>query len=294
MGVELQDRFVTVEGLRIRYLDLGEGPAVLFLHGASLGSSADVFVDNLAQFAKAGFRALAFDTPGFGLSDVPAAQTLESQRNIIPKFIDAIGLKKVALVAHSRAGGFAVQLALGDPKRYSHLVILGTGSLLPPQDEEQLSRHAAVQSRVDRDMAAKEPTKEDVRKLLEADLYDKALVTDERLALRHSRSVGKNFLAHVARQEVEGPRSAQTGMAMHQRLSQLRMPLLMIYGREDRAHAAERAALLKHLHPSMNIHIVDRCKHLVPWDAADAILRLVAPFLKLGAMEPAQDVRTVG
>src|SRR5262245_36741280 len=115
MAFDLEDRFVTLDDLRIRYLEQGEGPVVLFLHGASLGSSADVFVDNIAQFAKAGFRAMAFDTPGFGLSDVPAVQTLESQRNFIPKFIDTIGLEKVALVAHSRAGGFAVHLALEDP-----------------------------------------------------------------------------------------------------------------------------------------------------------------------------------
>jgi pimeloyl-ACP methyl ester carboxylesterase len=143
-------------------------------------------------------------------------------------------------------------------------------------------------------VATKEPTLEDTRKLLEADLYNKALITDERLALRHRRSVGGNFLAHVARQKDEGPRSAQTGTAMHRRLSQLTMPLLMIYGREDRAHAAERAALLKRLHPTMNIHVVDRCKHLVPWDAADAILRLSVPFLKIGALGRAHDVRASG
>ena len=91
--VRPMDKFVTVDGLKLRYIEEGRGPAVLFLHGASLGSSADVFQRNLAPFARAGFRALAFDLPGFGLSDKPAKQSLAQQRNAIPQFIDALRAK---------------------------------------------------------------------------------------------------------------------------------------------------------------------------------------------------------
>ena len=95
-NVKPVDKFVSVDGLKLRYIEAGSGPSVLFLHGASLGSSADVFLRNLGPFAKAGFRAVAFDYPGFGLSDVPAKQSTAQQRNSIPKFIDAAGLGKTA------------------------------------------------------------------------------------------------------------------------------------------------------------------------------------------------------
>src|ERR1044072_8599808 len=139
------DKFVSIDGLKLRYIEAGSGPSVLFLHGASLGSSADVFLRNLGPFAKAGFRAVAFDVPGFGLSDVPAKQSVAQQRNSIPKFIDAAGLGKTALIAHSRSGGFAIQLALEDPSRYSHVIILGTGSLLPLPNEAKGGRDEAVE-----------------------------------------------------------------------------------------------------------------------------------------------------
>jgi pimeloyl-ACP methyl ester carboxylesterase len=276
----LRDRYVTIDGLRVRYIEQGEGHPVLFLHGASLGSSADVFVGNINQFAQAGFRAIASDVPGFGLSETPADQTSASQRDSIPKFIDALGLNSVALMAHSRAGGFAMQLALADPRRYSHLVILGTGSLLPPQSESQVGRYEAVQARVDRQMAEQEPTIEDTRKLLQADVFNHSLITDEALAVRHSRSIGACFAAHVARQADENPGQAASGKPAWQRLTELKMPLLMIYGREDRAHAAERAHLLKQIHPELQIHVVSNCKHMVPWDAANDVFRLAVPFLR--------------
>ena len=277
-----EDKFVTVDGLRLRYIEQGSGPSVLFLHGASLGSSADVFLRNLGPFAKAGLRAVAFDLPVFGLSDVPAKQSVPQQRNSISKFIDAAGLGKTALIAHSRSGGFAVQLALEDPGRYSHVIILGTGSLLPPQTEEQVGKYEAVQARVDKEMAQKEPTIEDARKLLQADTFNHSLISDEDVAMRHSRMIGRNFKAHQERQHQDAPAGApaKPSKPLWQRLTELKMPLLMIFGREDRAHAGERAELLKRMHPEINLHIVNGCKHMVHWDAFNDLMRLGVPFLK--------------
>jgi pimeloyl-ACP methyl ester carboxylesterase len=279
-----EDKFVSIDGLKLRYIEEGSGPSVLFLHGASLGSSADVFLRNLGPFAKAGFRAVSFDLPGFGLSEIPAKQSVAQQRNSIPKFIDAAGLGKTALIAHSRSGGFAVQLALDDPSRYSHVIILGTGSLLPLQTEAQVGRYEAVQARVDKEMAQKEPTMEDARKLLQADTFNHALISDEDVAIRHSRMIGRNFIAHQERQNHEAPAGdsapAKPAKPLWERLAELKMPLLMIFGREDRAHAGERAELLKKQQPQLNLHIVNGCKHMVHWDAFDDLMRLGVPFLK--------------
>ena len=276
-----KDKFVNVDGLQLRYIEEGTGPSVLFLHGASLGSSADVFLRNLGPLAKAGFRAVAFDLPGFGLSDVPAKQSTAQQRNAIPIFIDAAGLGKTALIAHSRSGGFAVQLALEDPNRYSHIIILGTGSLLPPQTQEHVGKYEAVQARVDKEMAQKEPTLEDARKLLQADTFNHSLISDEDVAIRHSRMTGRNFKAHQERQNQDAPAgSGAQAKPIWQRLTELKMPLLMFFGREDRAHAGERAELLKTMNPEINLHIVNGCKHMVHWDAFDDLMRLGVPFLK--------------
>ena len=279
--IKPKDKFVSVDGLQLRYIEEGSGPSVLFLHGASLGSSADVFLRNFGPFAKAGFRAVSFDLPGFGLSEKPAKQSVAQQRNSIPKFIDAAGLGKTALIAHSRSGGFAIQLALEDPSRYSHIMILGTGTLLPPQTEAQVGRYEAVQARVDEEMAQKEPTLEDARKLLQADTFNHALISEEDVAMRHSRMIGRNFIAHQERQNPDARAGgAAPAKPLWERLPDLKLPLLMIFGREDRAHAGERAELLKKLRPEINLHIVNGCKHMVHWDAFDDLMRLGVPFLK--------------
>jgi 4,5:9,10-diseco-3-hydroxy-5,9,17-trioxoandrosta-1(10),2-diene-4-oate hydrolase len=273
------DNYVTVDGLRMRYIEEGAGTPVLLMHGASLGSSADVFIRNLEPLARAGLRPIAFDFPGYGLSEVGADLSLAYQRDAVPKFIDALGLGKVALIAHSRSGGIGVQLALKEPTRYSHLVVLGTGTLLPPLPDDVEGRYAQVAQRVDRQMAVTEPTLEDTKKLMQADLYHTELVTPDELALRHSRSIGKAFETFVARANApEG--GGASGAPLWQRMLDLKIPLLLIYGRNDRAHAGDRAELFKKTHPGLNLHVVENCKHMVPWDAADEVIRLAVPFIK--------------
>lgn len=277
---KFEDKFVSVDGLRLRYIEAGQGPAMIFLHGGSLGSSADVFRRNILDFAAAGYHAIAFDQPGFGLADVPSDHSGAYRRESIPKFIAALGLSRPICVAHSQAGGMAVNLALKHPELFSHVIILGTGSLLPLLDGGA-DASGAVQQRLERRMASKEPEITDTRKLLEANLYHHDLITDEELALRHARSIGSAFEAFTARNDMpEAPKKSDEATPIWQRLKDMSVPMLMIYGANDRAQAAQRVALLKEREPLLDLHLVPDCKHLVPWDAQEQVKKLSLDFLK--------------
>jgi hypothetical protein len=277
--IRIEDRTVPAAGLNLRYLEAGSGHPVIFLHGGSLGSSADVFLRNMPAFARAGFRALAFDQPGFGLSDVSDDHSAGLRRKSILAFMDALGIKTAALVAHSQAGSMGAQIALASPERISHLVVLGTGSLLPPLEEAKEGIEGAAQQRLERRMATHEPTIEDTRKLLEANLFHHDLITPEELALRHARSTGRNFEAFVARSALPSAPKDPTAVPLWKRLTDVTCPMLLIYGRNDRANAYERALKLKEMAPQLDLHITPDCKHLVPWDAQADVERLTIPFL---------------
>ena len=277
--IRIEDKTIRAAGLTLRYLEAGSGHPVIFLHGGSLGSSADVFLRNMPAFARAGFRALAFDQPGFGLSDVPDDHSVGLRRKSVLAFMDALGLSAAAFVAHSQAGGMAVQIALASPERVTHLAVLGTGTLLPPLEEAKEGLDGAAQQRLERKMAHNEPTIEDTRKLLEANLFHHALITPEELALRHARSTGKAFEAFVARADLPAAPKDPTAVPLWRRLTEVTCPLLLIYGRNDRANAYERAMKLKEIAPQLDLHITPDCKHLVPWDAQADVERLTIPFL---------------
>jgi pimeloyl-ACP methyl ester carboxylesterase len=283
IAVRSDDRFVTVDGLSIRYLEDGSGVPAILLHGASLGSSADVFRRNLRTLGANGIRAIAFDLPGFGKSAPTDDFSAKYKKGIILKFMDALKLDKAALIAHSASGNAAVGVALEHPERVSHLMILGTGSLLPPLETGGATvggREGAAQARLEERMVKQEPALDDTRKLLEANLFHHELITDEELQLRHQNSIGPCFVEFARRHAAgEGGGGGKQGVPLWQRYDELKMPLLLIYGREDRGRAAERVELLKQRYPKLNLHIAEGCKHLVPWDAAELFHNLAVPFL---------------
>jgi pimeloyl-ACP methyl ester carboxylesterase len=270
----MTEKFVEVDGLKTRYLEEGSGPVVLLLHGASLGSSADVWERNLAPLARHGLRVIAFDQPGFGLTDNPRDYSVAYRRSFILKFMDALGVKKASLVGHSQAGAMATGLAFDHTERISKVVVLATGSLLPPLPAGEKSGAGEGE-----EGGNSEPTLEDSRALLEHNLFNHALITPEVLEKRHRMSVGKNFLAFLERAKAPRGGGRKDNVPIWERLHQLPVPLLMLYGKQDRGSAAARAAALKERFPALNLHLLDNAKHLAQWDAAEEFEKLTAKFL---------------
>jgi 4,5:9,10-diseco-3-hydroxy-5,9,17-trioxoandrosta-1(10),2-diene-4-oate hydrolase len=252
----------------------------MLLHGASLGSSADVWRRNLVPLAHQGLRVIAYDQPGFGLSDDPPDWALGFRTAFILQLMDALGLAQASLIGHSQAGAMAVDLALSHPDRVSRVVVLGTGSLLPPL-ADQPSKNSPVEGEEGGDS---EPTLAEARVGLENTLFNQALAADTEVALRHRMSTGKNHRAFLARNRTSAAKNKNskdpTKKPLWQRLTEVRQPLLLIYGREDRGQAAKRAEQAKQQFPGLNLHIVPNCKHLVQWDAADEFHRLAGLFLR--------------
>ena len=243
-----KENFVRVDGLRIRHFEQGSGPAALLLHGASLGSSADVWADNLPALAGHGLRVIAFDQPGFGLSDDPEDHSVAYRTRFVLAFMDAMRIAQAHLVGHSQSGRIAVNLAFDQPQRVLKIVVLGTGSLLPP-----LPGGTKSDSGEGEEGGTREPTLEETRRSLEDNLFNHALITPAVLQTRHRMSTGRNFRAFLARRQARGGEKKKESAPLWQRLAEVPAPLRMIYGRQDRGAAAERAALAKQRWPALDL-----------------------------------------
>jgi 2-hydroxy-6-oxonona-2,4-dienedioate hydrolase len=155
------------------------------------------------------------------------------------------------------------------------VVVLGTGSLLPP-----LPGRGKPDAAEGEEGGATEPTLEETRRLLEESVFDTTLITPAVLQTRHRMSTGKNFQAFLERRRArDSDKPKQESKPLWRRLAEVPVPLRLIYGRQDRGHAAERATLAMKLHPGLDLHLVDRCRHLVQWDAAEEFAALSGSFL---------------
>jgi len=263
------ERFIEVDGLRMRYFEEGSGPATLLLHGASLGSSADVWAGNLRDLASRGLRVIAPDLPGFGMSDNPEDVSVGFRAKSIIALMDQLGIERAHIVGHSQSGQIAVRLALSQPDRIGKIVVLGTASMLPPVEDASDEGDEAETA---------PPTHEQIKAQLLATTYDASKVTAEAVALRQRMSTGKNFEAFLARRAAKGKEKKTDSKPLWQRLDEVKVPMRLIYGRQDRA-AERRAALARERYPSLDLHLIDRSRHLVQWDSPVQMAFLVGQFL---------------
>src|SRR5882762_10583806 len=101
-------------GLKVRALERGdpESPAVVLVHG--WGCSVYVFRRNMPALADAGFRVIAVDLKGHGLSDKPIAPdeyTIDSLVEHLRDILDALQLERPALAGHSLGGSLIYHFA---------------------------------------------------------------------------------------------------------------------------------------------------------------------------------------
>ncbi len=272
----MRERTTQVDGQQIRYLEEGDGPPIVLLHGASLGSSADVFERNMGPLAAGGLRAIAPDRPGYGRSDGPGDASPAGHRRFVLGFLDALGLESAVLVGHSQQANVAALLVLEQPERVPRAIILGGGGLLPPLPEDGDAGGAG-------ERLTSEPTPEQTRAHMEEDLYNHALITPEALEVRHRMSLGRAFAFYSQRPAGRpGATPSGTGEPLWRRVGANPERLLLLYGRQDKPTTAQRCERALELFPSLRLVLLDQCAHLVQWDQADEFVRLTLAFAHEG------------
>lgn len=119
-------QFVELSGLDIYYVERGpeDGQAVLLLHG--LGGSTFSWRENMTALAEAGYRAVAYDRPPFGLSEKAESADFSApaQAEIAAGLMDALNIETAVMVGHSAGGGVIAHFALQYPDRVDGLVFV--------------------------------------------------------------------------------------------------------------------------------------------------------------------------
>jgi pimeloyl-ACP methyl ester carboxylesterase len=124
-------RFIEVDGVRLHYVERGEGEPLVLLHGN--GSMIQDFeTSGLIDMAAKNYRVVVFDRPGFGHSERPRSTvwTADAQADLLHKALGEMGVSRAIILGHSWGASVAVALAL----KYESLVkalVLASGYYYP-------------------------------------------------------------------------------------------------------------------------------------------------------------------
>jgi pimeloyl-ACP methyl ester carboxylesterase len=260
-GVE--SRWATVQGHQMHYLAEGpaNGPAVVLVHG--LGGRAEDWSNLAPYLAKAGLRVYMPDLFGYGRSEKPAefSYSVHDQAGAVVAFMDALGLKQVDLGGWSM-GGWIVQIAASThPERVRRLMLFDSAGLYAkPNWDTNLFMPETVPE-LDRLEALLMPHPPAIPSFVARDLL--------RLSAEH------RWVIQRALDSMLTGKDTTDGL-----LPELEMPVLLLWGKEDRITPVDLGKKMQELIPKSELLVYGGCGHLAPEQCTVAMGPSVVEFAK--------------
>ncbi len=271
-------RQVTVNGHRIAYLEAGQGPPVILIHG--FGGSMWQWEYQHAALAPT-HRVINLDLLGSGLSDKPdLAYTPDQMVEIFLGFMDALGLPRASLVGNSMGGGLAIAMAVAHPERVDRLVLIGG---LPDRIHEKLTSpliRRSIETRapiwliqVGNWLAGRGLTE----RVLQEIVHDHSLLTP----LVIERSYRNRQTPGLLRPLMTMARNLQQweeGFA--RRLHEIQKPTLILWGEEDRVFPPEVGRGLQAAIPGSKLVVIPKAGHIPQWERPDEVNKILVEYLQ--------------
>ncbi|WP_435361947.1 alpha/beta fold hydrolase [Haloarchaeobius sp. DFWS5] len=278
---------VSVDGHDIQYIEAGDGPPLLLLHGGIIDAGPVSWGEVIEPLA-ADFTVYAPDMLGYGDSDVPdVAYTIDRHAETMAGFVRELGLDGVHVCGLSLGGAVSLGLTLDTPVPVERLVCIdcfGLGTELPNgffsyafsrlpvlnKIAVRLFRRSRSFTKASLGGVARDPDQ------LSADAVDSVW----EYAKKPSACVAfRNFRKHeITRQ---GYRTNFTP-----RLSDLDVPTLFVHGRHDEVVPLAWAKRAAETVPDARLEVLENCAHWPPRENPDRVVSLLREF----CLSPQQSV----
>jgi pimeloyl-ACP methyl ester carboxylesterase len=280
----MQGQFIDAGDCRTYYLDEGNGPVVVLMHGAGATSDAyGAWFRTIPDLTRS-FRVIAFDQIGFGRTDMPKDGRYVDRLGRVDHalaFLDALGIDKAILVGHSEGAFMAARMAIVRPALVQKLVIVTSGGTAPRLGGEadrgwmDASRHAydfralteSEESYVRGNNRLAKVSDPEFETILR-DAYRRAAARNQLEIFCNLPESETDFLKYVELQEQH----------IHPHLAKLTAPTLLIWATEDRTVPVERGLALLRMIPNADMHALSNAAHMVMFDRTAAFNRVLGAW----------------
>lgn len=260
-------------GYRIHYLDEGQGPVVVFLHGSGSGASGHSnFKGNYPYLVERGFRVIVPDHIGYGYSDKPddVDYPLDFFVECIKQTLDQIGVERYSLVGNSLGGAIAIKFALDYPDNVEKLVLMAPGGV---EDQPEYFKMPGMQLMREVFTSPEPLTPERMKQFfIDAFVVDPSVVDDQLVQERFQTA------------QLQNPRVVQTMSVpnMTDRLPELKGPTLVFWGMNENMMPETGIMKLAKGCRNSRVILVSECGHWVMLEHRDMFNRMTLDFLQNG------------
>jgi len=262
----------------ISYHVVGDGPPLFLLHGSGPGvTGLENFAGNLDHYATR-FRTYVPDLPGYGRSD-PSPDGVDRAHESILAMMDALGVDRASIIGNSYGGIVASRFAASFPDRAERIVLIGGlgYNLFAPFPNEGINLLSAF---------VEDPTADRLRQWLHSMVWDKSVITDEMVERRLAqalepvtRETTYKMYSRASLAALTGFASGAAGLKGLAYLGDIRCPVLLAWGQDDRVSQMDRAFIPMRIIPDCQVHLFPRCGHWVMIEAKAEFEAITMAFL---------------
>ncbi|MEJ3652080.1 alpha/beta fold hydrolase [Actinomycetes bacterium KLBMP 9759] len=260
-------------GPAIAYRELGEGPAVLLVHGWP--TSSLLWRDVMPAIAQRN-RVIAIDLPGFGGSGKPADAEYDFEffDDAITALLAELGVSEVAIAGHDIGGPVALHRAMAEPGRVTGIALLNT-LVYPEFSAAVIEFVRTMRVPISRDRATSPEGLAEIMRLGVAASFD---LSEDVIA-----AVQEPFASNADRLALA---KAATGLgrrgfaAIAAALPELRVPVEVIYGPQDRIlpDVAVTMGRIRRDLPGTQVTVLPDCGHFLQEQQPEQIGDMLAAF----------------
>jgi len=273
---KLEQQYVTLNGVKIRYVVEGNGPPVLLLHG--FGQFLECWLLNIEPLSEK-YRVYAVDFPGHGLSDKPKIDySLPAAVRFVTDFMESMEIERPSLVGHSIGGLVSLILAIKSPEKVDKLVLVDCAGLTT----ETPLFHRLLALPIIGDIIVRPTIRAGTRQGMRKAFYNPDFVTEKMLDLNYKylKTPGaKEAMLSIIRCGVSlnGPRSEAVAA---DRLHMVSVPTLLIHGAQDRSIPLKYSKHACRLIPDARLRVIEASGHCPHLEKADEFNEAVVAFLE--------------
>jgi pimeloyl-ACP methyl ester carboxylesterase len=269
-------RQVDVVGAHVNYVEMGEGPALLLVHG--LSGAWQNWLENIPSFARS-HRVVALDLPGFGSSPMPPWEiSIPAYGRFLRDFCERVGIGRCSLVGNSMGGFIATEVAITDPERVDDLVLVSAAGITWARARREPAEALARVGRAAAPFALKLQTSGIRRPGLRKAAFSG--VFHDPLSLRREM-LWENFVPAMKSPGYFDAMTNLVGYDIRDRLEEIGVPTLIVWGRNDRVVPVPAAfSYKKRIGDNAELVIFDECGHVPQIERPVRFNRVVEEFLK--------------
>jgi haloalkane dehalogenase len=271
---DFQPNYLDQDGLRMHYLDEGEGDPVLLLHGEPTWS---FLYRKMIPPLAAGARCIAPDYFGFGRSDKPTERDWYSyDRHVasITRLVEALDLRRITLVVQDWGGPVGFRFAVENPERVMKLVVMNTGIGARAPSEEWLTFQSFMRRVGTEIMAGQlirlsliQPTSDEIIAAYDAPFP----VPESRIGIVQFPELVATSASHP---------SAPAMLDARKRLGSFEQPALVLFSDSDAIFSRRAAEVMAELLPNAELDPpVEGAGHFLQEDRGEVVGRRIAEWV---------------